>query len=106
MDIKSKLRNYVAVPVLGLASLIVGCSEETTPIATEPQKMEQKKTANYFTNFGEYTMGNSASGTTMGVSSGDFDGDGDQDIAIVTYIGNGDVRLIIIENKMEQKRWE
>jgi|SRR3972149_3922970 len=92
------LRNFLAIGAIGFIG------NPTIPVVDyEPQPQRQQQTESYsFDMFGPTKAGVPLSIRTT-VTSGDFDGDGDIDIAVVDGLHN---RFIIYENKMPQKTGE
>ena len=91
------LRNYFSRSILslGLAGLLTGCGEEGREVEKKEGSLSSGEHS--FTNFGYHFIHKVHS---ENIATGDFDGDGDIDIAITDYSGN----LIIYENKIPQKR--
>lgn len=97
-SLKSSGRNLVLVT--GLASMLVfsGCGKNT-PVTTSAEASEIKYE---FSRFGVvYPTGCESINGGTALTSGDFDGDGDLDLAgVCTY--NTDY-LVLFENKIPQK---
>ena len=104
MDLKKTPKEYIVKPVIytGLAvSLALGCKGCEKKAEDRTNKTPTKYE---FDSFGECATNKERRYSTSAIATADFDGDGDQDIAILYDWSGGRVgRVEIYENKIPQK---
>ncbi|MBS3149358.1 hypothetical protein J4455_01525 [Candidatus Woesearchaeota archaeon] len=96
--VKSNYLTLGLVGIIAVSPLSVNCHRLDS--SEEPEQKEKSNLTHItFDNFGKYDLPNNED--YAGITSGDFDGDGDVDIAI---LNNYSHKFRIIENKIPQKQ--